>query len=323
VSEPKQWMARERWDALVRGEGCPLCRVVQATQVDDKHGFFVADLSSGRLRLAADQHLPGYCLLISRNHVREPHELDRQERIAFFEDLSRVGEALERLRGSQDELSDPGQLRSASPLPHSGSLPWRSLPRSARATSTALGPPFAPGVPGSGVCHSIGPRAMSEVRTMQRAPVLKRKVFAYITRGDRLLVFSHPQAPEAGTQVPAGTIKDGETSEDGALREACEETGRTDLELGAYLGEQVRDMTEFGKSELHHRHFYHLWCTGDPPATWQNYEPDPDDQGTNRPLFEFFWARLPHDVPELLEDQGALLPELVTRLVHRGVVPAH
>ena len=90
-------MARERWDALVRGEGCPLCRVVQATQVDDKHGFFVADLSSGRLRLAADQHLPGYCLLISRNHVREPHELDRQERIAFFEDLSRVGEALERV----------------------------------------------------------------------------------------------------------------------------------------------------------------------------------------------------------------------------------
>ena len=59
VSEPSQWMSRERWDGLVRGENCSLCQVVRATELDDSHGYFVADLTSGRLRLAADQHLPG------------------------------------------------------------------------------------------------------------------------------------------------------------------------------------------------------------------------------------------------------------------------
>ncbi len=40
-------------------------------------------------------------------------------------------------------------------------------------------------------------------------PTLK-KVFAYITRGDKLLVFRHADFPEAGIQVPAGTAKEGE-----------------------------------------------------------------------------------------------------------------
>ncbi len=35
---------------------------------------------------------------------------------------------------------------------------------------------------------------------------LKRKAFAYITHAHHLLVFSHPAAPEAGIQVPAGTV---------------------------------------------------------------------------------------------------------------------
>lgn len=93
-------MSRERWDALIRGDGCPLCSVVQAAEIDDPYGYFVADLEGGRLRLAADQHLPGYCLLISKKHVREPYELEREERTAFFEDMSRVGEALERVYGA-------------------------------------------------------------------------------------------------------------------------------------------------------------------------------------------------------------------------------
>ena len=37
-----------------------------------------------------------------------------------------------------------------------------------------------------------------------------RKAFAYVTHGNRLLIFSHPLAPEAGLQVPAGTMLDGE-----------------------------------------------------------------------------------------------------------------
>jgi 8-oxo-dGTP pyrophosphatase MutT (NUDIX family) len=44
-------------------------------------------------------------------------------------------------------------------------------------------------------------------------------------------------SPEAGFQVPAGTLEDGEEPERGVLREAMEETGLTRLEVVAFLGE--------------------------------------------------------------------------------------
>lgn len=69
-------------------------------------------------------------------------------------------------------------------------------------------------------------------------PVFKRKVFAYITSGNRLLVFWHPDAPEAGTQVPAGTVEPGERPEAAVLREAFEETSLPGLELAGLLGER-------------------------------------------------------------------------------------
>ena len=53
---------------------------------------------------------------------------------------------------------------------------------------------------------------------------IKYKVFAYIINHHRLLVFSHPFFPEAGIQVPAGTIKVNERPEAAVLREAFEET---------------------------------------------------------------------------------------------------
>lgn len=43
------------------------------------------------------------------------------------------------------------------------------------------------------------------------------KVIAHITQGDRLLVFRHPQHPEARVQVPAGTVEQGEKLEEAVL----------------------------------------------------------------------------------------------------------
>ena len=142
-------------------------------------------------------------------------------------------------------------------------------------------------------------------------PVVKRKAFAYITRGNELLVFSHPYSPDAGIQVPAGTMRDGERPEDAVMREAREETGLDCLLLARFLGEQRRDMSDFGRDEVHHRYFFQLHCCGEAPDTWRNYEPDPSDGG-EMPLFEFLWARLPDGVPELIADHGALLALLQT-----------
>lgn len=97
---PTEWMPRQRWDALVRGDGCPLCDEVQLAAPANPFSFFVARLGMSQVRLARNQHLPGLCTLICTRHVREPFELEQAERAAFFEDVARVGKALETAFGA-------------------------------------------------------------------------------------------------------------------------------------------------------------------------------------------------------------------------------
>ena len=90
-------MPRERWDALVRGEGCPLCAALASDAERDDYGLTIAELPSGRLRLAAEQYVRGYSVLIAHRHVREPYEVSDGEAAQFFADLMRAGRALERV----------------------------------------------------------------------------------------------------------------------------------------------------------------------------------------------------------------------------------
>ena len=68
-------------------------------------------------------------------------------------------------------------------------------------------------------------------------PTAVEKVTAFITRkqGDKhyLLLFEHPNA---GIQIPAGTVEDGETPEAAVVREVAEETGLKLLSIHRYLG---------------------------------------------------------------------------------------
>ncbi len=49
------------------------------------------------LRLAANQWVAGYCVLICATHVREPYHLPVAARTHFFEDLVRAAQALEQV----------------------------------------------------------------------------------------------------------------------------------------------------------------------------------------------------------------------------------
>ena len=138
----------------------------------------------------------------------------------------------------------------------------------------------------------------------------RRKVFAYITHGDRLLLLAHPHAPEAGIQVPAGTLEPGESPEAGVLREAWEETGLRDLAPMRFLGEQLRDMRDFNIAAVHQRYFFHLRCAGDPPARWRHWEAAPADGSADPIEFELYWARLADEVPPLIADHDWALPQL-------------
>ena len=135
------------------------------------------------------------------------------------------------------------------------------------------------------------------------------KVFAYITHGNHLLVFRHPDFPEAGIQVPAGTVEEGESAEAAVMREAFEETGLAYLTFAGFLGECVYDMSPWGGDSAQHRKFFHLELEGEAPATWRH---DETDGGKKVPIvFEFFWARLPDAVPELIAGHGQMLPALL------------
>jgi len=127
--------------------------------------------------------------------------------------------------------------------------------------------------------------------------VHKHKVLAYITHDGRLLVFRHPDHPDAGIQVPGGTVAAGEDPAVAVLREAMEETGLRSLRLASHLGDFEQSVPERGENWT--RHYYHLVCEEDPPETWRHDELFPAD-GTPGPItFEFFWVNLPDGVPKL------------------------
>ncbi len=135
------------------------------------------------------------------------------------------------------------------------------------------------------------------------------KAFAYVTHRSRLLILRHPHAPQAGLQVPSGTIQAEETPAKAVLREANEETGLRGLVLERELGVAEFDMTPFGRPELQRRHFFHVGVTAEPPDTWRHWEMTPTG-GAEPILFEFFWAELPSGIPPLIAGHDAFLGRL-------------
>jgi len=136
------------------------------------------------------------------------------------------------------------------------------------------------------------------------------KAFAYITNGDRLLVFEHADFPEAGVQVPAGTILPGEPPEVAVVREAREETGLDAFPAVAFIGISEFDARPFGKMETHRRHFFHLPVLGTLPEKWRHYERDASDGPCEPIAFDFYWLPLSDVSERLIAGHGSLLAVL-------------
>ncbi len=60
--------------------------VGQQSRVND-YGYMITDLSLNQLRLAKNQFVPGYGVLISTKHIQEPFHLPSGERALFFDDM--------------------------------------------------------------------------------------------------------------------------------------------------------------------------------------------------------------------------------------------
>ncbi len=119
---------------------------------------------------------------------------------------------------------------------------------------------------------------------------MKHKVLAYITRqaADRreLLVFTHRDHPEAGVQVPAGTVAKGEDVGSALMREIEEESGLTppQLRLSGKLAEHAS--AQLGTV----RHVFHLETAVALPDAWTHVV---GGRGGDRGLvFEYHWRPL-------------------------------
>ena len=120
----------------------------------------------------------------------------------------------------------------------------------------------------------------------------RNRVFTYITHGNDLLVFDHVDFPEAGAQIPGGTIEAGETPDEAALREAREETGLASLSICSLIAEETIDLTPFGKPEIIQGWFYHLQYGGERKSRWQHFEQTPGDGSSDPIMFELYWISL-------------------------------
>lgn len=116
------------------------------------------------------------------------------------------------------------------------------------------------------------------------------KVLAYITResphGKELLVFRHQHHPEAGVQVPGGTVEDGEDLIAGLWREVEEETGLVHLKL---IG-QIAKAPFYAdwRAEWQERNVFHLEAPSNSSDTWVHVvKAGVEDKGLS---FEFFWV---------------------------------
>lgn len=135
------------------------------------------------------------------------------------------------------------------------------------------------------------------------------KVVCYIVHDGWLVTFTHDDIPieESGVQVPAGTIKPGESAREAALREALEETGLHDVRVIRELGETYYDISPY-RHEIMHRHFFELTTSTSPGPPWAAGEADPESGG-DRVAWTCRWIPL-EQAHVLACGLGALIGEI-------------
>jgi ADP-ribose pyrophosphatase YjhB (NUDIX family) len=103
-------------------------------------------------------------------------------------------------------------------------------------------------------------------------PTPRVRVAAYVIRHissePQLLVFDQLGIPDAGTQVPAGGVKPGESLHDAVLREVAEETGLTDISVVSEIATEQKPHPETGQPR--HTTYFHVQARADTSDSWKH-----------------------------------------------------
>jgi ADP-ribose pyrophosphatase YjhB (NUDIX family) len=137
------------------------------------------------------------------------------------------------------------------------------------------------------------------------------KTYAYITRhtdaGKQVLVFRHRDYPEAGVQVPGGTVDEGESLELAVLREIEEESGLVGLTILRQLESYKAYSQQFEEWQL--RHFFELAAPINCPETWSHTVSD--GERDKDLVFVYEWWSLERAKRELAGDKGKAIHCLI------------
>lgn len=63
--------------------------------------YFVKELDTGYVVIGDHQHFQGYTLFLCKEHVTELHQLDREIKVRFLEEMSLVAEAVQNAFGAE------------------------------------------------------------------------------------------------------------------------------------------------------------------------------------------------------------------------------
>jgi 8-oxo-dGTP pyrophosphatase MutT (NUDIX family) len=121
-----------------------------------------------------------------------------------------------------------------------------------------------------------------------------KKAYGYVTRvrdeKTQVLVFRHKDIPEAGIQIPKGTVKEDEDTYNAVIREIKEETGIQSFEVNNLISE---DYWENDDGAIHNRYFYKIICN----EFADEWEHNPTGGGEEKGLtFQFFWISSDEEV---------------------------
>lgn len=134
-----------------------------------------------------------------------------------------------------------------------------------------------------------------------------RKAVAYITRlnGNRkqVLVFEHQGRPEAGVQVPAGTVESNESVEEAVVREVKEEAGLNFSGKLKYLGEFNWHRAD--RKEVHLRNIFHLKFDAHLKDEWFHLVSGHGED--SKMIFRFYWEDTDKAINILESEQGKYL----------------
>lgn len=133
-----------------------------------------------------------------------------------------------------------------------------------------------------------------------------KKAYGYITRIKdgkiQVLVFRH-SIPEAGIQIPKGTVEADEDTYNAVIRKIKEETGLNNFEVQHLIAE---DYWKNDDGVIHHRYFYKINVT-DAPEQWKY---NPEGGGAEIGLtFHYFWISSKDEV-ELIRGHGDYLEQI-------------